>query len=152
MTDHDSGLAAWPSLRRAVTLGATCLLATSALTGCIEEPLGIAYRVDGRIYIQAPCGDVITHLEVWGDDGQVAVFEPSDSAFAPPLIGLTPTTEGLTILGPLVGDLTATIKMPYDSSSSAYFVPDDLREGYATTGLFSGTMGEVFAHVQKKCR
>jgi hypothetical protein len=29
--------------------------------------------------------------------------------------------------------------------------PDDLREGYATTGLFSGTIDEVVAHIEKKC-
>jgi hypothetical protein len=34
------------------------------LSGCIEEPLGIAYRVGGTTYIEAPCGGLISTLEV----------------------------------------------------------------------------------------
>jgi phage tail sheath protein FI len=109
------------SPRRSVSLGAATAILLSSLSGCIKESLGIAYQVDGQIYIQAPCGNQITSLEVRGNSGLVAEFAAPEIASAPQVVALASTTEGLTITGPLVGDLVATFDMPDGTWSSSSF-------------------------------
>jgi hypothetical protein len=81
----------------------------------------------------------------------VAVFAALGEVQPKGVLGLDAGEEGMSIDGELIGELTASFDMVDGSWSSVVFDPEVLEDGLATTGQFSGSLGEVREYVQEKC-
>ena len=90
-------------------------------------------------------------LEVRDDGRVVAAFVAEDGVSPKEVLGLDVGTEGMSIDGELVGELTASFETVDGGWSSVVFDPELLNEGFATTGRFSGTLDEVREHVRDQC-